>query len=326
MELHLSCDILGSEMAVGFAPGKVILFGEHAVVYGRPAIAVPVTQVGAQVSVERGVGGGGVLIQAKDLGLSHTMGESPVDEALEPVVSLVESSLEYLGVRFPPPLVITITSTIPIARGLGSGAAVSIALVRGLSEHFGRELGPEEVSALVYEAEKFHHGTPSGIDNTVISYGRPIHFVRGQPPQILKVGKPFLLAIGDSGVESPTRVVVEEVRRRWEREPSKCEPLFDQIGRVAERAKKEMEGGNLERLGSLMDENQALLQELGVSSPQLDGLVKAAREAGALGAKLSGAGRGGSVIALIEKRSREAVMAALERGGAQRVITTEVSS
>jgi len=309
---------------VAFAPGKVILFGEHAVVYGRPAIAVPVTQVEARVTVERGVGG--ILIQAKDLGLSHTMGESPVDEALEPVVSLVESTLECLGVRPPPPLVITITSSIPIARGLGSGAAVSTALVRGLSEHFGRELGPEEVSALVYEAEKFHHGTPSGIDNTVISYGRPIYFVRGEPPQIFKVGKPFLLAIGDSGVKSPTKVVVEEVRRRWEREPSRYDPLFDQIGQVVERAKEKMEEGNLEGLGSLMNENQALLRDLGVSSPQLDSLVKVAREAGALGGKLSGAGRGGSVIALIEERTREAVMTALERGGALRVITTEVSS
>jgi len=312
-------------MAVAFAPGKVILFGEHAVVYGRPAIAVPVTQVGAQVTVERGVGGG-ILIQAKDLGLSHTMGQAPVDEALEPVVSLVGSTLEYLGVRLPPPLVITITSSIPIARGLGSGAAVSTALVRGLSEHFGRELGPEEVSDLVYEAEKFHHGTPSGIDNTVISYGRPIYFVRGEPPQIFKVGKPFLLAIGDSGVESPTKVVVEEMRRRWEREPSRYETLFDQIGRVVERAKEKMEEGNLEGLGSLMDENQALLWDLGVSSPRLDGLVKVAREAGALGGKLSGAGRGGSVIALIEERAREAVMTALKREGAQRVIATEVSS
>jgi len=310
---------------VAFAPGKVILFGEHAVVYGRPAIAVPVTQVGARVTVERDVDGG-ILIQAKDLGLSHTMGQAPVDEALEPVVSLVESTMEYLGVRRPPPLVITITSTIPIARGLGSGAAVSTALVRGLSEHFGRELGPEEVSALVYEAEKFHHGTPSGIDNTVISYGRPIYFVRGEAPQIFKMGKPFLLAIGDSGVKSPTKVVVGEVRRRWEKEPSRYETLFDQIGRVVERAKEEMEGGNLKDLGRLMDENQALLRDLGVSSPQLDGLVKVAREAGALGAKLSGAGRGGSVIALIEERTRGAVMTALKRGGAQRVITTEVSS
>lgn len=309
---------------MAFAPGKVILFGEHAVVYGRPAIAVPVTQVGAQVSVERGVSGG-ILIQAKDLGLSHTMGESPVDEALEPVVSLVESTLEYLGVHSPPPLVITITSTIPIASGLGSGAAVSTALVRGLSDHFGRELSPEEVSALVYEAERFHHGTPSGIDNTVISYGQPIYFVRGEPPQTFKVGKPFLLAIGDSGVKSPTKVVVEEVRRRWERELSRYDLLFDQIGQIAERAKEEMEKGNLEGLGALMDENQALLRDLGVSSPPLDGLVKAAREAGALGAKLSGAGRGGSVIALIEEGIQEAVTTALQRGGAQRVFTTEVS-
>lgn len=309
-------------MAVAFAPGKVILFGEHAVVYGRPAIAVPVTQVRAQVMVERGAGG--ISIQAKDLGLSHTLGELPVDGALEPVISLVERTLEYLEVHGPSPLVITITSTIPIARGLGSGAAVSTALVRGLSDYFGRELGPEELSALVYEAEKFYHGTPSGIDNTVISYGQPIYFVRGKPPQFFKVGKPFLLAIGDSGVESPTKVVVGEVRRRWEGEPSKYERLFDGIGRIAKRAREEMEEGNLEGLGSLMDENQALLADLGVSSPQLDGLVKVARESGALGAKLSGAGQGGCVIALIEERTREEVAAALERGSAQRVIVTEV--
>lgn len=309
---------------MAFAPGKVILFGEHAVVYGRPAIAVPVTQVRAQVSVEKGIDG--ISIQAKDLGLSHTLGESPVDEALEPVISLVESTLEYLGVHGSPPLIITITSTIPIARGLGSGAAVSTALVRGLSDYFGRELGPEKVSALVYEAEKFYHGTPSGIDNTVISYEQPIYFVRGTPPQFFKVGKPFLLTIGDSGVESPTKVVVGEVRRRWEGKPYKYERLFDRIGWIAEGAKEEMEKGNLERLGSLMDENQALLAELGVSFPQLDLLVRIAKEAGALGAKLSGAGRGGCVIALIEERRREEVAAALEQGGAQRVIVTEVSS
>ncbi len=309
-------------MKFASAPAKAILLGEHAVVYGQPAIAVPVTQLRAKVTVEPG--GEGVRLIARDLGHSHIVGEGSPPESLKPLVALVESTLDYLGGERPA-LTITVESAIPIARGLGSGAAVSVALVRGLAAHWERRLDPQEVSALVYEAERFHHGTPSGIDHTVIAYGRPIYFQRGQEPQFLRVGRPFLLAIADSGVESPTKAVVEEVRQARDREPRRYEALFKEIGALVQEAKKALEEGELDRLGHLMDRNHPLLRDLGVSSPSLDGLVRAAKKAGAIGAKLSGAGQGGCVIALVREENREEVASALRGEGAQMTIVTEVS-
>ena len=151
-------------------------------------------------------------------------------------------------------------------------------------------ISPADISALVYEVERLHHGTPSGIDNTVVVYGQPVYFVRGQPPQTFRIGRPFMLAIADTGIASPTKIAVGDVRRAWEQEPARFEALFDRIAVVVEAARSAIAAGEPERLGPLMDENHALLQEIGVSCPELDALVAAALSAGALGAKLSGAG------------------------------------
>jgi mevalonate kinase len=230
---------------------------------------------------------------------------------------------------------ITICSTIPIASGLGSGAAVSTALVRAIMDaanqqirttHYAlrNSLSPAEVSALVYQVERLHHGAPSGIDNTVIAYGQPVYFVRGQPPQPFAIGRPFTLAIADTGIRSPTRIAVEQVRRAWEAAPARFEALFDEIAAVVEAARTAIADGQPDRLGSLMDANHALLQQIGVSSPELDALATAARGAGALGAKLSGAGRGGNMIALITADTAAAVTAALRAAHAANVIVTQV--
>ena len=138
----------------------------------------------------------------------------------------------------------------------------------------------QSLSALVYEVERLHHGTPSGIDNTVVVYGQPVYFVRGQAPQTFTIGRPFTLAIADTGIHSPTKIAVGDVRRAWEREATRFELLFDRIAAVVEAARSAIAAGEPERLGPLMDENQALLQEIGVSSPELDALVAAARSAG----------------------------------------------
>jgi len=221
-------------------------------------------------------------------------------------------------------ITVRVRSTIPLARGLGSGAAVSTAIIRCLAKHFSKSLEPEEVSKLAYETERIHHGTPSGIDNTVIAYEAPIYFLKGKPAERFRVGRPLLIAIGDTGVASPTKLAVEEVRRAWQGEPARYERLFDQIGEIASQARKAMEKGSLGQIGSLMDANQALLERLGVSSGQLGGLVEAARGGGALGAKLSGAGKGGNMIALVTSETREAVERALWRARATNVILTEV--
>lgn len=310
-----------SRVTIAEAPGKVILLGEHAVVYGRPAIAAPVSQLRARAWVEEAPAG--FELVAADVGLTYSWGE-PAPEALRPLVALLKATWERLGLGQPPAVRLTLRSQIPIARGLGSGAALATALVRGMAEYAGVPLPPEEISHLVYEAERFYHGNPSGIDNTVVAYEQPVYFVRGQRPRPVRVGAPFELAIADTGVPSSTREVVDEVRLAWERERERYERLFDQIGALVERGRRAMESGDLPELGRIMDANHERLVELGVSLPALEGLIRAARGAGALGAKLSGAGRGGNAIALLAPDSRQAVGAALESAGAARLILTPV--
>jgi mevalonate kinase len=207
---------------------------------------------------------------------------------------------------------------------LGSGAAVSAALIRALSAFLGCPFSDDQVCALTYEIEKIHHGTPSGIDNTVITYARPVYFVKGQPLQQLQVGRPFTILIGDTGIRSPTAQSVRDVRRAWQAEKSTYEALFDSTGAIADSARQAIESGAVELLGPLMDANHGLLRKMGVSSPELDTLVVTARKAGALGAKLSGGGRGGNMIALVQPARAEGLAAALQQAGAARTIITRV--
>ncbi|OGO06779.1 MAG: mevalonate kinase, partial [Chloroflexi bacterium RBG_13_56_8] len=189
--------------------------------------------------------------------------------------------------------------------------------------HYGRQLTSRAISDLVYRTEIIFHGTPSGIDNTVVAFERPVYFVKGQRRDVIWVGKPFSLVIGDTGVPSKTRDVVEDVRRVWLSDRSYCKTLFGSIGGLVDAAKEALVAGEMHRLGQLMDANQHLLAELGVSSPELDRLITAAREAGALGAKLSGGGRGGCMIALVDEKP-ERVASALLMAGAASVMTTSI--
>lgn len=303
------------------APGKVILFGEHAVVYGQPAIAAPVTQVKATAMIKVAPPDSGLTIVASDLDELFTLTKAPKDDPLAAAVLVTLACLSTPE----PDAILTIQSAIPIASGMGSGAAVSTALVCALAKYLGQPLEPSEVSKLVYEVEKIHHGTPSGIDNTVIAYEKPIYFVRERPVERLTVGEPFTLLIADTGKPSPTGKIVRRVRRNREREPAHYDALFDQIGDIASEARGAIENGEVESLGPLMDENHELLIELGVSSSLLNELVETARLTGALGAKLSGAGQGGNIIALVEDDFVEEVAEALREAGAVRVIQTTVS-
>lgn len=308
-------------MTLAHAPGKVILFGEHAVVYGRPAIAVPVTEVQASASIEPAEPGQGVTIIAPDLGRRVVLREAAEDE---PLACIVRLTLAQIKVERDPDLTITVTSTIPVARGMGSGAAVSTAVVRALSQHFDRWLASRTVSELVYQTEILYHGTPSGIDNTVVSFEKPVYFVKGEGWEVFWVGKPLLLAVADTGISSSTREVVADLRQRYQADPARYTPGLDRIGEIVPAARSAIEQGDDEALGQLMDENHALLQQLGVSSPELDRLVAVARNAGALGAKMSGAGWGGNMIALVTEATRGRVDMMLRLGGAAGVTITEV--
>ncbi|MBE7551578.1 MAG: mevalonate kinase [Anaerolineales bacterium] len=311
-------------MSEATSPGKIILFGEHAVVYGRPAIAVPVAEVQARAVLHPAGSGADFRIIAPDLSQDYELTEAKPDD---PLATIVQTTLQYLGQPAPPAATLHISSTIPLGRGLGSGAAISTAIVRAMAQFLYRSLAPAEVSSLVYEVEKLYHGTPSGIDNTVVAFEQPVYFVKGRPIQRMRVKHPLTLVIGDTGIVAPTHTVVGDLRRRWQVEPERYEGYFDEVGVIVNQARVAIEEGRLGlmAIGELMNENQELLESLGVSSPELDGLIQAARQAGALGAKLSGAGWGGNMIALAEPQVAVAVAQALTQAGAVKVITTEVA-
>lgn len=305
------------------SPGKVILFGEHSVVYGRPAIAAPVTQVRANALVEE-AGTTGILLRAPDLDREYRLEDAGAKDPFARAVWVTLAAAEH---KPPPGLIITINSSIPIASGLGSGAAMAAAVIRALLRYLGRDdlANDNSVSSLTYEVEKLLHGTPSGIDNTVVAYEQPVYFVKRSPDNLietLSVARSIRLLVADTGKRSMTKDVVGDVRRQWMEDRARFERLFDACGRIADLARKAIQEGRIKKLGALMRDNQAYLREMTVSSPEIEQLVAAADEAGALGAKLSGAGRGGNMITLVDEATEAQIKQALLEAGAKSVITS----
>jgi mevalonate kinase len=299
------------------APAKIILFGEHAVVYGQPAIAVPFPSLRTTAKAIQAPAGSGLTILARDINRVlhvHTDDETP-DNALTFAAQL---ALRHCNTPAPD-MTLEIRSTIPVASGMGSGAAVTAALIRELCAALGHSILDDDLNALVYEVEKMHHGTPSGIDNTVIVYNTPIFFIRDQPIERFHVGKPLTLLVADSGVSASTKETVGAVRKLIERKPGTYQPIIEQIGALVREVRVHIEVGNLPDVGRLMNLNHDLLGKLTVSSSLLDKLTTAARNAGALGAKLSGGGRGGNIIALAHHDDIGLVTEALRGAGAARV-------
>lgn len=301
------------------APGKIILVGEHAVVYSQPAIALPVTQVKAEVMAQAGRPNTGIIINAADIKREYMVGGAHPDE---PLAFTCRTLLTKLGIKRMPDVLLTLRSDIPIASGLGSGAATATAMAKALARWLGWELSPAQISAIVYETEKIHHGTPSGIDNTVIAYEKPVWFIRGTPVQTFTVKGDFTFLVANTGIHSPTRITVGDVRKQWEAQPERLNSLFEKVGVLVRSARRVLEQGEVAALGALMNENHTLLQEMGVSAPANDTLVEAALAAGAWGAKVSGGGRGGNNIILVPPGKAVAVKYALLEAGAVRVMQT----
>ncbi len=321
----------GNLPVLASAPGKLILCGEHAVVYNRPAIAVPLNGVSAHVSIESNRPGTGITFDTPNLRRRWLQAAAPDD----PLSELVGRTLAHFGITHDPAIKITINSTIPIASGMGSGAAVATALVRALAAYAKVNLSSAEISAMVYASEQRFHGTPSGIDNTVVAFEQPIWFQRhpqaptGEtpPPAIepITIAAPLALVIGDTGVRSATKLPVGEVRKRYQAEPEHYTSLMDSIALIVHQARLILATGDWVALGTLLTSNHALLQQIGVSSRPLDQLVHAALAAGALGAKLSGAGWGGIMLALVTPATNPSVIKALQKAGATRVLEATVA-
>ena len=206
-----------------------------------------------------------------------------------------------------PPLRIALSSTLPVSMGLGSSAALAVAVSRLLLGASGARPTPSRVLALALRMEEAFHGTPSGVDHTVSAHGAPLLYRRpapGRPGRVrqVRIGARVTLVLALVGPRRGTQETVAALRRRAARWPARYGRLFREMGRLAVEGTAALEDGDLESLGDAMNVNHGLLAAAGVSSPALDTAVDTLRRAGALGAKLTGAGGdGGAVVALFRK-------------------------
>lgn len=267
-------------LAKAFAPGKVILLGEHAVVFGHPAVAGPLEQ-GITVTLEKAAGG--IALKGADTG------PSLIAHALRKCAQAFHlSSVE-----------VEITGDLPQAVGLGSSAAVSVALVRAFATAAQISMRPQGLLDRAMELEhEFHGATASGVDHNVAFERKLIRYVKGRRAQPLALARAVECVVWVVEPRGSTRERVQEIARRREEDAALYEEVFGEIGGLAERAVEALENGDLAVVGQAMDQNQRLLQRLGLSTPGLDRAVAELRAMGAFGAKLTGAGGGGSVVGL----------------------------
>ena len=272
----------------GTACGKVILLGEHAVVYGRSALAATIDRhVGVQVSAACGAAR---FVNVSDTSLDGTR----LGQALEQAAGLL--SIPAHG------FTVAIQSDLPIAVGLGSSAAFSVALLRALATFGDRPLDDGILCAAAFQLERIFHGTPSGIDNTTATYEGLLVFRHGKVVRRLTPPCAIPLVIVLSRSARDTRKMVTDLRHRWEAHPTRYESLFDEVDHLVHDAEGAIGRADLTSLGELMDANHEALRRFGVSTEELDQIVEVARTHGALGAKLTGAGGGGAAICLCPDR------------------------
>jgi mevalonate kinase len=284
--------------AVGFAPGKVILLGEHAVVFGRPALAATLP-FGVTIRAEQ-ASAGGIQLTGRDV---------PRDDRIQKAAALVAAAV---GVQNASAIVET---ELTPGGGLGSSAAFAIALTKALASLSGRRLSHEELAAIGLRTEELFHGRPSGVDPTVIAWGGIIRYWKGPPPRVERITarRRVPIVIGMTGLRRSTGHHVLGLAQRVAAEPAVYDPWIDRLGELAAGAGADLESGDLTALGGRMNEAHELLRQCGVSIDALDVIAQAARSAGALGAKLTGAGGGGAAIALAP--DPEPVLAAIREKG-----------
>jgi hydroxymethylglutaryl-CoA reductase len=291
-----------NEAIEGIGFGKVILLGEHSVVYGRHAIAVPVPQT-IRVKIEDCKES--VMLMIPSWGIEYQL-DKDIEQRQsfeKPAGAILERlNLSNKGMR------IEVFPDIPRGMGLGGSAAIAVAIIRGLSNHFNLGLSDEEVNGMAFESEKIAHGNPSGIDNTMATFGQPLIYRTGEPPLVerLNINESFSLVVGFSRHEGVTAKTVRNVREGWRKNTAMYEKIFDDIDDLVLKSVTAIQNNDFALLGQMMNFCQGLLNALQVSNPELERLIGLAREAGALGAKLTGGGGGGAMVALVKKESEVA--------------------
>ena len=307
--------------ATGAAPGKVILLGEHSVVYGYPAIAAALghglgstvlpSNEGPVLRIPRwGQGGLKVRPTASGAGVD-SMGFA------------FHVALNCLGLDDNVQIAVTIDGELPLGVGLGSSAAFAVCLIRGLARFFQINLSSEHVLSAAEHVERVFHGNPSGLDHTVVATGQCLHYHRSPTPIFspIRLSTRVPLVIAWTQRQGTTKEAVAHLRSRHEQHPALYDDLFKSIGRLIQPAIEALEHGDLKRLGALFDINHGYLNACGISHPANEEMVHIARKHGALGAKLTGAGRGGASIAIAPNGS-DKMIEALNAAGYGALFTT----
>ncbi len=307
-------------MSRGTAHGKVILFGEHAVVYGVPALAVGIDRgAWAEATLRADADAKSVMyVRGWDVTVSDATDDDspPLARAFHGLIEATRAAQRAAGETPVGVVDVQAEADLPPGGGLGCSAALGVAVARALDA----SAAPEAIAARVDAWERVFHGNPSGIDAAVASLGGCVHFTRSAEgaPDIERVRVPvsLMLCVGHSGQSSSTKSMVESVARMKERRPETTQRTFDAIHTLVKNARLAIADGDLRAIGQLLDLNQMLLSGLFVSTPEIEQMCGTARTAGALGAKLTGAGGGGCVVALVDSAANgEAVLAAWKAEG-----------
>ena len=308
-------------MGKGFGYGKVILFGEHFVVHGVPGIVSAIDS-----TTDAKVKKTGNKIVVKD---ERKTAKGYSEEKRLQQRESIERMMKAMGIDPKMPLSIWIGGTLPGFSGLGASAASSVAIARAIADELRIDFPDERINEFAYEAEKAYAGNPSGIDNTAATFGGLLWFQKNltggtNTIERIRVKEPVEIIIGSTGKVANTKVMVEGVAERKQKNPRKYNPLFEQAEELAYDGRKALEIYDLRKIGELMNKNHRLLQEIEVSSRELDLLVDIAIKQGAYGAKLTGGGGGGCMIALTPKRElQENVATAIEKEGFE-VLKTKI--
>jgi mevalonate kinase len=292
---------------VGNACGKVILLGEHAVVYGVPALAVGIDRGAQARAVPTRHGPCRLLVRGWNIAVHEDRLDHDLARAFRALLECARAHSPSLE-----PQDVEVEASLPPGGGLGCSAAIGVAIARALCPLAGHDI----IQAQAMAWEQVFHGNPSGVDAAVAARGGCLLFRRGEAARAIRVRGPLQFCVGNTGRASSTRAMVEGLARLRERETDRVNRSFEAVRELVEAARLALEAGDRIALGGLMDQNQTLLEGLFLSTSEIGTMCDQARRAGALGAKLTGAGGGGCVVALVPSAAvADAVLEAWKREG-----------
>lgn len=308
-----------SGKGIGF--GKTILFGEHFVVYGLPAIASAISDY-TLAEVEDGDEGLTLIDNRPAVEGYKEVKQGEISRGLELILSFMNIDVNKT------PLKITLSGNLECASGIGASAALASSIAHALGEHFSLGLNDDQINEIAYEGEKGSAGTPSGVDNTCSTYGGMIIFEKnmgGGPNKIqrMNISNPLQIVMANTGITQETKEVVSDVKKEKEKNPERFEEIINEYKKIFDEAIISLKQGDTATVGKLMDKNQELLRQITVSCPEIEKIVAVAKKNGALGAKLTGTGRGGLVICLSpSSKTTEKIAQAIEQEGFKTSKTT----